>query len=87
MFHFFLIYIIFYLSRKQKKDENYSLKYHTTQFQHLSILDDSTDDKLSIKYQPKTQETKQIYECLLGFIQERIGDQVCLFFNQKKFFI
>ena len=61
---------------KQKKDE---IKSHITQFQHLSILDNLVNDTSNIMYQPKTQETKEIYEVLLNFIQEIIGDQVCSF--------
>lgn len=33
----------------------------------------------AILYRPKTQDTKQTYEFLLNFIQNAIGDQVCLF--------
>ena len=44
-------------------------------FKGQTLLDDSVDDTSNILYRPKTQETKQTYEALLGFIQEAIGDQ------------
>ena len=31
-------------------------------------------------YKPRTQETKQTYEVILAFIQEALGDQVCIFY-------
>ncbi len=61
--------------RKQKKDEDHSSKYDVGRFKGQNLLGDSADDTSSILYRPKTQETKQTYEVLLGFIQEAVGDQ------------
>ncbi|CAF1258343.1 unnamed protein product, partial [Didymodactylos carnosus] len=61
--------------KKQKKEDEYS-KYDITRFKGQTLLSDGTsDDTSSIMYRPKTQETKQTYEFLLGFIQEALGDQ------------
>ena len=62
-------------SRKQKKNEDHASKTDLGRFKGQTLLDDSTDDASNILYRPKTQETKQTYEVLLGFIQEAIGDQ------------
>ncbi|CAF4909304.1 unnamed protein product, partial [Rotaria sp. Silwood1] len=62
-------------NKKQKKDEDHSSKYDLERFKGQTLLGDSADDASSILYRPKTQETKQTYEVLLGFIQEAIGDQ------------
>ena len=35
-------------------------------------------------YKPRTQETKQTYEVILAFIQEALGDQVCIFYPPWK---
>ena len=61
--------------RKQKKTDDHTSKSDLGRFKGQTLLDDSVDDASSILYRPKTQETKQTYEVLLGFIQEAIGDQ------------
>ena len=61
--------------RKQKEDDDHSSKYDLGRFKGQTLLGDSADDVSSILYRPKTQETKQTYEVLLGFVQEAIGDQ------------
>lgn len=66
--------LLFYF-RKQKKNDDHSSKSNLERFKGQTLLDDSVDDASSIFYRPKTQETKQTYEVLLGFIQEAIGDQ------------
>ncbi|CAF5079916.1 unnamed protein product, partial [Rotaria sp. Silwood1] len=63
------------INKKQKKDENHSLTYDINRFKGQTLLSDLTDDISNILYQPKTYETKQVYEVLLNFIQEIIGDQ------------
>ncbi|CAF0999985.1 unnamed protein product [Rotaria sordida] len=63
------------INKKQKKDEDHSSIYDITRFKGQTLLSDLTDDTSNILYQPKTYETKQIYETLLNFIQETIGDQ------------
>ncbi|CAF3487066.1 unnamed protein product [Rotaria sordida] len=63
------------INKKQKKDEDHSSIYDITRFKGQTLLSDLTDDTSNILYQPKTYETKQIYETLLNFIQEAIGDQ------------
>ncbi|CAF3659873.1 unnamed protein product [Rotaria sp. Silwood1] len=63
------------INKKQKKDENHSLTYDINRFKGQTLLSDLTDDISNILYQPKTYETKQVYEVLLNFIQETIGDQ------------
>lgn len=45
-----------------------------------TLLSEGVDEMVGIIYRPKTQETRQTYEVLLSFIQEALGDQVCLFF-------
>lgn len=65
--------------RKPKKPSNQSSKYDSVRFKGKNVLDDAEEDTAGIIYRPKTQETKQIYESLLGFIQEAIGDEVCFF--------
>ncbi|UJR08870.1 hypothetical protein I4U23_013125 [Adineta vaga] len=62
-------------NKKQKKDDDHASKYDVGRFKGQTLLDDAADDASSILYRPKTQETKQTYEVLLGFIQEAIGDQ------------
>ncbi|CAF2937525.1 unnamed protein product [Rotaria sp. Silwood2] len=62
-------------NKKQKKDEDHSSKYDLGRFKGQTLLGDAAEDASSILYRPKTQETKQTYEVLLGFIQEAIGDQ------------
>jgi hypothetical protein len=79
IYFFFIKYILF--SRKQKTDADHSVGYDFTRFKDQTLLDESTGDILNTLYQPKTNETKQIYEVLLNFIQETIGDQVCFFFK------
>lgn len=64
-----------FLFRKQKKNEDHSSKSDLSRYKGQTLLDESIDDASSIFYRPKTQETKQTYEVLLGFIQEAIGDQ------------
>lgn len=48
-----------------------------------TLLGDSNSEMLSL-YKPRTQETKQTYEAILAYIQDAIGDQVCIF--SKYFF-
>jgi hypothetical protein len=43
-----------------------------------TLLSEGVDEMVGIIYRPKTQETRQTYEVLLSFIQEALGDQVCL---------
>ena len=43
-----------------------------------TLLSDKIDEMVGIVYRPKTQETRQTYEILLSFIQEALGDQVCI---------
>ncbi|CAF4288956.1 unnamed protein product, partial [Rotaria magnacalcarata] len=62
-------------NKKQKKEEDHASKYDIGRFKGQTLLGDSADDASRILYRPKTQETKQTYEVLLGFIQEAIGDQ------------
>jgi pre-mRNA-splicing helicase BRR2 len=62
-------------NKKQKKTDDHASKSDLGRFKGQTLLDDSIDDGSSILYRPKTQETKQTYEVLLGFIQEAIGDQ------------
>ncbi|CAF1188389.1 unnamed protein product [Adineta steineri] len=62
-------------NKKQKKGDDDSSKYDLGRFKGQTLLGDSADDTSSILYRPKTQETKQTYEVLLGFIQEAVGDQ------------
>jgi len=61
--------------QKPKKSNDQSSKYDVTRLRGQTLLGDAADDTSSIIYRPKTQETKQTYEVLLGFIQEAIGDQ------------
>ena len=65
----------FVFDRKQKKDDDHSSKYDVARFKGQTLIADAADDTSSILYRPKTQETKQTYEVLLGFIQESVGDQ------------
>ncbi|CAF1042145.1 unnamed protein product [Adineta steineri] len=60
------------INKKQKINDNNSLGYDTTRFKNLSLFNDTSN----VSYEPKTEETKQIYKILLNFIQETIGDQV-----------
>ena len=60
---------------KAKKSADPSSNYDLGRLKGQSLIDNVDDDTLSILYRPKTQETKQMYEVLLGFIQEAIGDQ------------
>ncbi|CAF1520719.1 unnamed protein product, partial [Adineta ricciae] len=62
-------------NKKQKKDDDHSSKYDVARFKGQTLIADAADDTSSILYRPKTQETKQTYEVLLGFIQEAVGDQ------------
>ena len=45
------------------------------QMNSTTILSDESNTLTGIFYRPKTQETKQIYETLLSFIQAALGDQ------------
>jgi pre-mRNA-splicing helicase BRR2 len=72
---FFSVIFNFFVHRKQKKNDDHASKSDLGRFKGQTLLDDSVDDASTILYRPKTQETKQTYEVLLGFIQEAIGDQ------------
>ena len=41
-----------------------------------SVVNSSTDTVSGARYKPKTSATKSIYEVMLNFIQEAVGDQV-----------
>ncbi len=43
-----------------------------------SLLSTEMEDLGGIYYRPRTKETKSTYEILLSFIQQAIGDQVCV---------
>ena len=62
-------------NKKQKKEEDHASKYDVGRFKGQTLVGDAADDTSTILYRPKTQDTKQTYEFLLGFIQEAIGDQ------------
>lgn len=51
-----------------------SIKYDFNKYKGVSILSDETN-LIDIRYRPKTEETKQIYEKLLGFVLYILGDQ------------
>lgn len=61
--------------RKQKKDTDHASQYDVGRFKGQTLLGDSAEDTSNILYRPKTMETKQTYEVLLGFVQEAVGDQ------------
>jgi pre-mRNA-splicing helicase BRR2 len=61
--------------RRQKRDE---AQYDFTRMKGATLLSEGVDEMVGILYRPKTQETRQTYEVLLSFIQEALGDQVCL---------
>jgi hypothetical protein len=61
-------HINIYFYRKQKREEDHSSKYDIGRFIDQRLLGDAVDDLSSILYRPKTQEVKQTYEALLGFI-------------------
>ena len=64
--------IQFHYTRRLKRDEASNI---TMQMNSTSLLSDEMSNLTGIMYKPKTQDTKQIYETLLSFIQAALGDQ------------
>lgn len=59
--------------KRQRRDDSTKLYAKTSKGQ--SLLSDGMDEMVGIYYRPRTAETKSMYEMILAFIQEALGDQ------------
>ena len=48
-----------------------------------SLLSSEMEELSGVVYRPRTKETRASYELLLSFIQNSIGDQVCVSIGSK----
>lgn len=44
-----------------------------------SLLSSEMEELSGVVYRPRTKDTRTSYELLLSFIQNSIGDQVCMY--------
>ena len=49
-----------------------------------SLLSSEMEELSGVVYRPRTKDTRTSYELLLSFIQNSIGDQVCMYIHVYK---
>ena len=71
-----ILHLISNISRKRPRHD--SEEHYSTLPKGSGILSQEMEDLKGVYYRPRTKESRGTYELLLSFIQQSLGDQVCV---------